>query len=346
MALGEDAQTFGILFDTAGKALIGEVKQRQPAGSSTLLGQCAPLISGRVDTGRVVAAAVQQHQIACLHFSQRGLHGGKVETLAGRIVVLVPLDGKASSLEHADVVGPGGIGDPDSLGQTVAHHELGGDAQGTGTARRLSSLGPAAGDQRRIVPEQQLLHDAAIFDIAFDTEVILGLLVGQELLLGFLDAVENGGGTGLILVDPDPQVDLVAARVSTEGFGQAQDRIRWGGNNLFKHGIPCIPLSSLAGKACWHTVRDTQNTWQTKAPIWRALRQLFISPCRVGANRFFGRICGNLNRWHATAAPTRTPRQTSHHWTQPSRYKLLTMTWGSGSAPRDGNRSAAGHRPP
>ena len=249
MALGEDAQTFGILFDTTGKALIGKVKQRQPAGGSTLLGQGAPLIASGVDTGRVVAAAVQQHQIAGLNFSQRGLHGGKIEPLGGGVVVLVPLDGQASGLEYADVVGPGGIGDPDGLGQTVAHHEFGGDTQSTGTARRLGGLGTATGNQRSILSEQQLLHDAAIFDIAFNTEVVLGLLVGQELLLGFLDAVKNGGGTGLVLVDPYAQIDLVAARVSAEGFGQAQDRIRWGGNNLFKHGIPCIPLSSLGGKA-------------------------------------------------------------------------------------------------
>jgi hypothetical protein len=82
------------------------------------------------------------------------------------------------------VVRPGGIGDPDGLGEIVAYHELGGDAQGTGTARRLRRLGAAAGHQGGITAEQQLLHDAAVFDIAFDTEVVLGLLVGQELLLG------------------------------------------------------------------------------------------------------------------------------------------------------------------
>lgn len=86
----------------------------------------------------------------------------------------------------------GGIGNPDGLGQTVAHHEFGRDTQGTGTARRLGCLGTATGNQRRVLPEQQLLHDAAIFDIAFNTEVVLGLLVGQQLLLGFLDTVKNG----------------------------------------------------------------------------------------------------------------------------------------------------------
>ena len=276
MALGEDAQPLGIFLYTTGKTLIGEVKQRQPAGGGALFGQGAPLISCGVNAGRVVAAAVQQHQIAGLRFAERGLHGGKVETLGRRIVVLVPLDGEAGGLEHADVVGPGGIGDPDGLGQTVAHHELGGDAQGTCTTRRLGCLGAAAGNQGGILPEQQLLHYAAIFDIAFNTEVVLGLLVGEQLLLCFLDAMKDRSGTGLILVDPDPQIDLVAARVGTEGFGQAQDRIRWGGNNLFKHGIPCIPLSSLAGKV----------DWQTKAPLWRALRQLFIPLPSIGENRF------------------------------------------------------------
>lgn len=106
------------------------------------------------------------------------------------------------------MVGPGGIGDPDGLGQTVAHHELGGDAQGTCTTRRLGCLGAAAGNQGGILPEQQLLHYAAIFDIAFNTEVVLGLLVGEQLLLGFLDAMKDRSGTGLILVDPDPRLIL------------------------------------------------------------------------------------------------------------------------------------------
>lgn len=167
---------------------------------------------------------MQQHQITSLRLGQRSLHGGKVEPLGGRVVVLVPLDGQTRCTEHADVVGPGGIGDPDGLGEVVAHHELGGDAQGTGTTRSLRCLGAAAVDQSGILSEQQLLHDATVFDIAFDAEIVLGLLVGQELLFGFLDAVKNGGGAGLILVDPDPQVDLVAARVGAEGFGQAQDR--------------------------------------------------------------------------------------------------------------------------
>ena len=181
------------------------------------------------------------------------------------------------------MVRPGGIGDPDGLGEIVAYHELGGDAQGTGTARRLRRLGAAAGHQGGITAEQQLLHDAAVFDIAFDTEVVLGLLVGQELLLGLLDAVKDRSGTGLILVDTDPQIDLVAASVGTEGFGQAQDRIRWGGNNLFKHGIPCSPLSSLAGKV----------GWQTKAPVQGALRQLFIPLPSIGENRFLGAASTN-----------------------------------------------------
>ncbi|MNF83798.1 hypothetical protein D3C84_661300 [compost metagenome] len=234
------------------------------------------------------------------------------------------------------MVGPGGIRDPDGLGQTVAHHELGGDAQGTCTTRRLGCLGASAGDQGGVLPEQQLLHYAAIFDIAFNTEVVLGLLVGEQLLLGFLDAMKDRSGTGLILVDPDPQIDLVAARVGTEGFGQAQDRIRWGGNNLFKHGIPCIPLSSLAGKL----------GWQTKALLWRALRQLFIPLPSIGENRFLKGDDGLVSRWHASPMPGHILRPTGHGWTPSDRCTRPAMDGGSGSAPR-GERPAEGrHRPP
>ena len=52
----------------------------------------------------------------------------------------------------------------------------GGDAQGTGTARRLRCLWRGRWSPGVSRAEQQLLHDAAAFDIAFDTEVVLYLL--------------------------------------------------------------------------------------------------------------------------------------------------------------------------
>lgn len=81
MALGEDAQPFGIFLYTTGKTLIGEVKQRQPAGGGALFGQGAPLISSGVNAGRVVAAAVQQHQIAGLRFAERPCMAAKSRPL-------------------------------------------------------------------------------------------------------------------------------------------------------------------------------------------------------------------------------------------------------------------------
>ena len=66
VVLQKDAQAVGILFQAVGKALIGEVKQRQPAFFGRHFCQRCPLLGRGVYACGVVAAAVQQHHIARL----------------------------------------------------------------------------------------------------------------------------------------------------------------------------------------------------------------------------------------------------------------------------------------
>ena len=61
---GERLQADGVLVDAVGKALVGEVQQRQDAARVDRVGQLLPLLGRRVDAGRVVAAAVQQDDVA------------------------------------------------------------------------------------------------------------------------------------------------------------------------------------------------------------------------------------------------------------------------------------------
>ena len=87
MQRSESAQAFRVFFQTAGKALIGEVKQRQPAFLYRQLRQLLPLLKRRIDTGRVVAAAVEQHHVAGLGFVQAGQQTVEVEFVVSGVVI-------------------------------------------------------------------------------------------------------------------------------------------------------------------------------------------------------------------------------------------------------------------
>ena len=53
------------------KPLVGEVEQRQEAAAVDRVGQLLPLLGRRVDAGRVVAAAVEQDDVAGRHLLDR-----------------------------------------------------------------------------------------------------------------------------------------------------------------------------------------------------------------------------------------------------------------------------------
>ena len=87
MQSGESAQAFSIFFQAAGKALVGKVKQRQPAFLYGELRQLLPLLQRRIDTGWVMAAAVEQNHVAGLRFGQAGQQPVEVEFVVSGIVV-------------------------------------------------------------------------------------------------------------------------------------------------------------------------------------------------------------------------------------------------------------------
>ncbi len=61
---GENTQALRILFQSMARSLISEVEQRRPAVGDGKFDQLRPLLRRWIDTGRVMAAAVEQHHIA------------------------------------------------------------------------------------------------------------------------------------------------------------------------------------------------------------------------------------------------------------------------------------------
>ena len=124
---------------SAGKALVGHVKEDKELALPGQLGDLLPLLLAGVHTGGIVGAGMEENH---------GLLGGGLEILnkplevkpAGLgVVVPVILDLNARVVEDGDVVAPGRVGDVDGLGLLVEFgKEFGANPERTGTGDGLA----------------------------------------------------------------------------------------------------------------------------------------------------------------------------------------------------------------
>ncbi len=83
----ESAQSFSIFFQTTGKTLVSESNSGNQPFSTGELCQCLPLFQRRVDTGWVMAAAMEQHYVASLSFVQAVNQRIEVKSVIFRIII-------------------------------------------------------------------------------------------------------------------------------------------------------------------------------------------------------------------------------------------------------------------
>ncbi|WP_277872550.1 hypothetical protein [Serratia odorifera] len=69
----------------------------------------------------------------------------------------------------------------------------------------------------------------------FNTEIIFGGFVFQQVLLGFFHAGQHWRFASFVFIDADTQVDFVRTGVRAENIGQTQNGIGWCSGDLFKH---------------------------------------------------------------------------------------------------------------
>ena len=232
---GECAQTFCIFFQTTGKALVSEVKQRQPAFFNGQLSQLFPLLKRRIDTGWVMAAAVEQHHIARLGFAQAGQQAVEIQRVAGCVVVGVFTHFQTRRIKHALMVRPAWIAYPHTLHRSVFRQEICRHAQCAGTAWGLRRAGAFFAHNGAAFAEQQLLGAATKFRDTINTEVVFGGFVFQQILLSFFDAGQYRSFAGFIFIYTNTQVDFSRAVVGAKQIGQAQNWVGRSGSNVLKH---------------------------------------------------------------------------------------------------------------
>ena len=219
-----------VLAQAVAEPLVGEVDQRQHAPLLDEVADPPPQVGRRVHAGRVVARAVEQHDIAGRGAPQRGEHRRLVDPAPGRVGVRVGPDAEPRRLEHRGVVGPGRLAEPDRLAAAGGPDEVGRDAQPAGAARGLGRERPAGRHGLVVRAEDERPHELPVRDLAVDRAVELRARGRRQASLGLDHRVEDRRRARLVDEHARRQVDLPGARVGAVRIGQAEDRVRRGGD--------------------------------------------------------------------------------------------------------------------
>ena len=251
--LDEVTEGKGVLVGVArSEALVGHVEEGVVVALLDGVGDLHPLLLGRVDTGGVVGAGVEQDNAALGHGLDVGDHAIEVEANGVLVVVPVLLDLEAGVLEDSGVVRPRGVGDVDGLRvRVVALEEGAADAKGTGTGDGLGDGDAVLGERSRVAAVGQLESSLGELGDAGDAGVLLVESRVDDLLLGLLHRGQHVRLALVVAVGADAcaqsvalweqlafcgglltQIDLLGVAVGLEGLCDAQ-------NGLFAHGKLC-----------------------------------------------------------------------------------------------------------
>jgi hypothetical protein len=185
----------GILVSvTAGKALVGHVEEGEVALLLHDIADLAPLSLGRVNTGRVVSASVEQDDAALWGVLDIGDQTIKVQTDGVLVVVAVVGNLKASIGEDGLVVGPAGGGEVDLLCAGVeALEERSADAEGTGSGDGLGDDEAVVLDGGGVGAVGELGGGAGEGGDTGDASVLLVEARCDDLVLGGADGRQDVG---------------------------------------------------------------------------------------------------------------------------------------------------------
>ena len=82
-----------------GKTLVGDVDVRHEVAFGDKVGDCLPLVPAQVHTGRVVATAMKQHEVAAGQTIECFQHLVETDVLVLRVVVGIGLDLQAGATQ-------------------------------------------------------------------------------------------------------------------------------------------------------------------------------------------------------------------------------------------------------
>ena len=214
--------------DPVTKALIGDVQERHEPALAAGVHHLLPLRIGQVDAGRVVAARVQHHDRGGRQRAKRRQHLLELHAVAGRVVVGIGVDGEAGRLEERAMILPAGVADPDLRIGDEAADEVGANLECTSAAQGLYGGDTLVGEKWRVAAEQQPLDSLVVLGEPVDGYVATGRRLLQPQGLGLAHGLKQRDLAGVVVVDPDPQIDLAGTGVGDECLGQPQDGVAGG----------------------------------------------------------------------------------------------------------------------
>jgi len=237
----QGAHTRHIRLDPIAQARIGQVDQRRQAPARRDRSDFPPSLQRQVSPRRIVAAAVQEDDIARPRLGQ-----GHVQRFDVRMSVVVQVrEGlrlQAHGLDQRQVRRPGRDADPDARLRIGQSDYLQRQPQGAGTARRLDAPQPSG--RSAFQPwEGRLLKAQGELAIARRADIALGRLYVQDGLFGGLNRRHDGDAAALVAIGADAQINLVWSRVRLHQHTQFHQGIGAGGRQAIKHGrCPWSPL--------------------------------------------------------------------------------------------------------
>ena len=242
----QQAHAIGVFVEAVAEALVGEVHERQQLAFLDHGQHLLPLVLGQIEAGRVVTAGVQQHDVTFRNLLERAEHAVEIEPVVG-IDIGILFDVQPGRTEHAEMVRPGRVGQPDRLARQVGLDEVRSQTQRAGAARRLGRARAVVGQHLAVGAEHRAQDVAAVFRIAVRADIGLGLFVLDEQLLGFLDRAHDRRDAGFVAIDADAEIDLVRVAVVLEGLDQPENGIAGDSLNRFEHPVAFLVFRRARG---------------------------------------------------------------------------------------------------
>ena len=223
------AQPVSILVQPAPEALVGDVDERDQPACRDQRGHLVPLLVVQVGAGRIVAAAMEQHDVAGLGLGQCGAHRVEPHRAAGAIVIGIFDQIEPDRVDDRRMVGPGRRSDQ--------HPRIGIERAISSNPSRSAPQPPGVcnTDDALVVgmfAEQDRAQQFGEALVAGAAEIGFGFLRLDQPLLGRLHHLEDRGAALAIAEHADPDVDLVWPRIGIAKRNQREQRIGFDGREI------------------------------------------------------------------------------------------------------------------
>ena len=224
-------QPGGVLVEAAAEALVSDVDQRDQPALGHDPRHLGPLLGIEVRAGRVVAAAVEQNDIAGSRAAKRVSHRIEADDGLAALVIRVFDDFEANLSNDRRVVRPRrrsyehprvGIGHRDQLEP---------QPQRAAAPGRLDAGNPLV---RSMLAEQDRTKQLGEALVARASEIGFALLRLEQDALGLLHHLEDRRAALTVAKHADPDIDLVGPRIGIGHGDQGEQRVTLDGREIGK----------------------------------------------------------------------------------------------------------------